>query len=744
MNTSTNSSTHFFCRAGTTASQGSSSGGLQEANPSINKLAAHHGETPREEALKQLTATYEADVQQQENAREEISDIIGGGKSKQKKKPKPTSGSSSTGTPGPGGVPSSLQGVGGSSGSSLPTTSSTGAASQQGIGENSSGGVHGENSNPNPIPSGRSASTTDPSSTTQQNEIGGGQSKPSSGAEGVGRTSATLSPLGQMRGLSPVREDGKQGASTSPIEMLQERSKSFNSTNQNIRSVDINRPSRGSPFLGTPDLSNTSGDVLNDIDASRGTVSTADRRVVEQLLTPDGAGGETGKSIGASSREGAVADRSNMTGGEATTSGLDKASTSSIPGVKDAMDTTKADGASPSSASAEMKTSDKGTSKKEEDSLQEADPRENARLKGLAPVQVEAVPLSKNNSTSTGDSTTPTSGWNVADGEEKSTTTTSSGTDAKISSASTTMDKANTTPNTSDGPAALGGASKSSTGSSKPPLQRAASEKPGSLPDGSSFVSGQPRGGDAKNKRDYRFQGEDWFPNRTDRTKSQVRSRVYVTSASTMHTFLNVLAYFRPESGVGAPTFAADSCTWGEDEIFYDWSVLKDITDLSYMSHLVIRCFEKVSDQGGPASWVPVGEAPDEVSELKRYRVEVLVSFGVSMLSNPVITSEEQMGMENGEQEGANTVLVCSTGKNSTGVGSSDGKQLMETAASATTHTVTDQTSRRIIELCENPDGKLVRKEHQVIAPLKLIMRVPLDYFDALVHEVLKSVQRTR
>ncbi|CAD7934187.1 unnamed protein product [Amoebophrya sp. A120] len=192
-------------------------------------------------------------------------------------------------------------------------------------------------------------------------------------------------------------------------------------------------------------------------------------------------------------------------------------------------------------------------------------------------------------------------------------------------------------------------------------------------------------------KNEYKWKGEDWFPNRTDNLNT-IRSRVYVTSASTMHTFLNILAYFRPmknhqnqhgmvsnsnsgQSSAGNDS-SSDNNNYGgsydvDDQlpegVYYDWDVISDLTDMSYMSHLVLRCFE-------------LKNVPKDATTLQRYRVEVLVSFGISL---------------------------------------------------------TDRDDpKKIIELCSLPDGSFCRKEQQVIAPLKCIMKAPLNYFDSLMQEV--------
>jgi len=91
-----------------------------------------------------------------------------------------------------------------------------------------------------------------------------------------------------------------------------------------------------------------------------------------------------------------------------------------------------------------------------------------------------------------------------------------------------------------------------------------------------------------------------------------VRSRVYVTSASTMHSLINVLRQFE--------TSEMASC--GSQSR----SPLDLVLDLGYLSHLVFRCYEREDvseeqqDENDPGS-----------SEKKRYRLEIAMSPGVGV-----------------------------------------------------------------------------------------------------------------
>ena len=127
--------------------------------------------------------------------------------------------------------------------------------------------------------------------------------------------------------------------------------------------------------------------------------------------------------------------------------------------------------------------------------------------------------------------------------------------------------------------------------------------------------------------------GSDWHPQLHDtvaqitgmKTSKCVRTRVYVTSASTMHSLLNVLAFGDEVS----------------DQDPIDRSKLNDVTDLHYLSHFVIRCFEepgvddsvprRILAKSASSSQVNLvaAESPANSTEGTRYTVEVLFSPGV-------------------------------------------------------------------------------------------------------------------
>ena len=115
--------------------------------------------------------------------------------------------------------------------------------------------------------------------------------------------------------------------------------------------------------------------------------------------------------------------------------------------------------------------------------------------------------------------------------------------------------------------------------------------------------------------------GSDWHPQLHEtvaqitgmKTSKCVRTRVYVTSASTMHSLLNVLAFGKEVS----------------DEDVIDRSKFADVTDLHYLSHFVIRCFEEPS---APLSRSTSGNSrliESQPANGLRYAVEVLFSPGV-------------------------------------------------------------------------------------------------------------------
>jgi len=112
----------------------------------------------------------------------------------------------------------------------------------------------------------------------------------------------------------------------------------------------------------------------------------------------------------------------------------------------------------------------------------------------------------------------------------------------------------------------------------------------------------------------------DWHPrlnthvaeNTPLKNTRMVRSRVYVTSASTMHSLINVLRQFEKSEMASCGSHSK--------------SPLDLVTDLSYLSHLVFRCYEREDvseeqhDENDPGS-----------SDKKRYRVEIAMSPGVGV-----------------------------------------------------------------------------------------------------------------
>jgi inositol hexakisphosphate/diphosphoinositol-pentakisphosphate kinase len=118
--------------------------------------------------------------------------------------------------------------------------------------------------------------------------------------------------------------------------------------------------------------------------------------------------------------------------------------------------------------------------------------------------------------------------------------------------------------------------------------------------------------------------GSDWHPQLHDtvaqitgmKTSKCVRTRVYVTSASTMHSLLNVLAFGEEVS----------------DEDPIDRTKVADVTDLHYLSHFVIRCFEEpetATGESAPKRILGRTVATSNAEEAKKYTVEVLFSPGV-------------------------------------------------------------------------------------------------------------------
>lgn len=97
-----------------------------------------------------------------------------------------------------------------------------------------------------------------------------------------------------------------------------------------------------------------------------------------------------------------------------------------------------------------------------------------------------------------------------------------------------------------------------------------------------------------------------------------VRSRIYVTSASTMHSLFNILRHGQHASG-------------DESSIVSD---LGEVIDLSYLTHIVFRCYEREAPAEISIDAGMVHESPEAAAEhLKnlekaRYRVEISMSPG--------------------------------------------------------------------------------------------------------------------
>eukprot|EP00930_Biecheleria_cincta_P036730 TRINITY_DN25170_c0_g4_i1.p1 TRINITY_DN25170_c0_g4~~TRINITY_DN25170_c0_g4_i1.p1 ORF type:complete len:1242 (-),score=201.72 TRINITY_DN25170_c0_g4_i1:135-3860(-) len=102
----------------------------------------------------------------------------------------------------------------------------------------------------------------------------------------------------------------------------------------------------------------------------------------------------------------------------------------------------------------------------------------------------------------------------------------------------------------------------------------------------------------------------DWHPRLNDAVNELTdlknttisRSRIYVTSASTMHSLFNILRHGHSAGG---------ACRMISD--------LGHVTDLNYLTHIVFRCYERERKHGGDGS----------MDEKSRYRVEISMSQGV-------------------------------------------------------------------------------------------------------------------
>jgi hypothetical protein len=111
--------------------------------------------------------------------------------------------------------------------------------------------------------------------------------------------------------------------------------------------------------------------------------------------------------------------------------------------------------------------------------------------------------------------------------------------------------------------------------------------------------------------------GSDWHPRRSEAAEADltaipgqdrstiVRSRIYSTSASTMHTLYNILMH----GDSVCDTSVMDSSQKAS---------LDFVSDLGYLSHFVIRCYEPPPSESGPPA-----------DDLSKYRVEICVSPGI-------------------------------------------------------------------------------------------------------------------
>jgi len=124
----------------------------------------------------------------------------------------------------------------------------------------------------------------------------------------------------------------------------------------------------------------------------------------------------------------------------------------------------------------------------------------------------------------------------------------------------------------------------------------------------------------------------DWHPRLNEevaritgiKTTQRVRSRIYVTSASTLHSLVNILRH-------------GNAATGADGSIV---SKLDNITDLNYLTHIVFRCYERDDDEAAAALDIATKEATggvvdsETLSHLKkaRYRVEVSMSPGMQVL----------------------------------------------------------------------------------------------------------------
>lgn len=93
-----------------------------------------------------------------------------------------------------------------------------------------------------------------------------------------------------------------------------------------------------------------------------------------------------------------------------------------------------------------------------------------------------------------------------------------------------------------------------------------------------------------------------------------VRSRVYVTSASTMHSLFNMLRDFQ---STGSSNIKS--------------RILDQVMDLNCLSHLVFRCYERQDDQDDETEEQAALANDQKSREMARYRVEISMSPGLQV-----------------------------------------------------------------------------------------------------------------
>jgi len=115
----------------------------------------------------------------------------------------------------------------------------------------------------------------------------------------------------------------------------------------------------------------------------------------------------------------------------------------------------------------------------------------------------------------------------------------------------------------------------------------------------------------------------DWHPRLNDQVEKLtdikntriVRSRIYVTSASTMHSLVNILRH-------------GHCAAQGSEPILPD---LGECIDLNYLSHLVFRCYEAEAGEVARSKAKSEADAGVMSQEKAKYRVEVSMSPGMQV-----------------------------------------------------------------------------------------------------------------